>query len=155
MSSSLQSSKPPENLYHKAIDLLSRREHSRFELQRKLYRYTTDDTDAAQTIKTALDRVQEEGLQSDFRFAETYLYFRSQRGYGPERIREELKQRKIAPDIITHVFLEGEQDWSLLATQVRIKKFGEDNPLTAVDRSKQRRFLYYRGFNSDHLSESL
>ncbi|VAW48835.1 Regulatory protein RecX, partial [hydrothermal vent metagenome] len=80
-----------QNIRRVAIDLLSRREHSSFELARKLAIRSFD----ALEIDEVLVKLRDEGLQSDVRFTEAYVYFRIQKGYGPIRIQADLKQRGI------------------------------------------------------------
>ena len=46
-------------------------------------------------IYNRIDTFEEEGLINNKRFAEQYIYSRSQKGYGPFRIEQELKQRGI------------------------------------------------------------
>jgi len=137
----------PKQLYQKGCDLLARREHSRYELQQKLARHTTN----SDLILQLLDLLSDEGLQSDNRFAALYLHSRSQRGYGREHIRQQLLRRKIDGNIITAVFEACEIDWIQLASQVRIKRFGNDLPESPAECAKQSRFLVYRGFNSDQI----
>ena len=73
----------PAAIRRSAMDLLARREHSYSELLRKL-RQRGAATDAAEI---ELDRLVEDGLLSDARFCEAYLYARSQRGYGGCEVR--------------------------------------------------------------------
>ena len=79
----------PADIRRSAMDLLARREHSYAELQRKL-RQRGASGDMAEV---ELDRLVEDGLLSDERFCEAYIYARSQRGYGPARLREEQRAK--------------------------------------------------------------
>ncbi len=73
-----------------AMNLLARREHSRREMQRKLGRRFPPEL-----LDTALNRLQEERLLCDSRFAECFLRQRAGRGFGPQRIRHELRERAL------------------------------------------------------------
>src|SRR5690606_7138195 len=75
----------PAAIRRTAMDLLARREHSYAEMLRKLRQRGA----ATELAEIELDRLQEQGLLSDERFCEAYVYSRSQRGYGPVRLREE------------------------------------------------------------------
>lgn len=76
------------SLNERAMNLLARREHSVTELKNKLLKANFDIDDIYEVIA----RLTETGLQSDERFAENYLRYRSQRGFGFQRIRLELKR---------------------------------------------------------------
>ncbi|MBI3145525.1 MAG: recombinase RecX, partial [Pseudogulbenkiania sp.] len=55
-----------KSLKARAVDLLSRREHSRRELERRLAPFA----DSAEQLAALLDELAERGWQSDNRFAE-------------------------------------------------------------------------------------
>jgi regulatory protein len=125
-----------------AMDLLARREHSRRELQQKLaLRFSEQNL-----IDSVLDRLCEERLQSDMRYAEVYLYSRSQRLYGPVRIKAELRERGIAEDIIAAVFNAAAIDWSANVCRLEVNKFGHNPPIDLREKVRRIRFLQYRGF---------
>ena len=75
---------------------MARREHSRLELQRKL---KARGHDAAE-VSGVLDELAERHLQSDERYVEVYVRSRAARGYGPQRIALELKQRGLAVEVV-------------------------------------------------------
>ena len=50
---------------------------------------------------------------------------------------------------------DSEFDWSRLAIEVRIKRFGRAKPLEFKEKSRQARFLEYRGFNLDQINGAL
>lgn len=133
-----------------AVSYLARREHSALELSRKLEKSGFDELE----IEDSLAKLQRAGLQSDQRYAESYVNSRINRGYGSVRIRMELKERGVASDIITDSLQQAEIDWFALAAEVRSKRFGEHNPEDFKDRAKQQRFLQYRGFTHDEITES-
>lgn len=134
----------------RAVALLANREHSALELTRKLHNAGFDEIEIEQTLL----KLQKSGLQSDQRFAESFIRSRSGRGYGSVRIRSELKERGVNPDIITDSLLHAEIDWFALAAEVRCKRFGEQNPEDYKSRAKQQRFLQYRGFTHEQITES-
>lgn len=124
------------------MDLLARREHSYSELLRKLV-LRGAQTDAAEI---ELDRLQDEGLLSDARFCEAYVYARSQRGIGPLRLREELRQKGVASALIEQTLEETDWDWPALAAQAFAKRFPEGLASDLKERARQQRFMQYRGF---------
>ncbi len=133
-----------------AVSYLARREHSALELNRKLAKVGFDELE----IEQSLAELQQAGLQSDERFAESFVNSRINRGYGSIRIRMELQERGVASDIITHSLRQADIDWFALASEVRRKRFGEHNPEDFKSRARQQRFLQYRGFTHDEITES-
>lgn len=134
------------NLRDKALKYLSRREHTRLELQNKLQRKFPDFPDN-NAINILLDQLITEGWLSDVRFTTMYIRSRAARGFGPLRIRQGLLQRGITKELIETAFYElSDIDWQELAEKVCRKKFGANPPQTLIDQVKQKRFLYYRGF---------
>lgn len=132
-----------------AMDLLARREHSRFELERKLLR-----RHPLGLIGEAIARLAEEGLQSDERFAESYVRQRVERGYGPLRIQRELQERGVEERVAANALKASEVDWAQVANQALEKKFGplvEKPPQSMADKARVLRFAAYRGFSREHL----
>jgi len=97
----------------------------------------------------------QERLLSQERFVESYILARRQRGYGPVRIREELRQRGIGEDTIEQWLGAQDRAWVEDARQVRHKKFGASLPGNFTERAKQARFLQYRGFSTEQIQQVL
>lgn len=134
-----------------AMDLLARREHSCFELERKLSR-----RHPGHLIKAAIGRLTDEGLQSDGRFAESYVRQRAGRGYGPARIQRELQERGVDDALAESTLAISDLDWNDIAEQALIKKFGTlAAPLPLVEKARILRFFAYRGFSRAHLPSPL
>jgi regulatory protein len=130
-----------------AIKLLARREHATLELRRKLIAKGFS-ADVAASVLTALG---EEGYLSDERYAETYIRARTERGYGPVRICAELRERGISDDLIGRGLDEWDEQWIENAERARRKRFGKSIPSDWKERTRQARFLQYRGFSSEHI----
>ncbi len=125
-----------QSLNERAMNLLARREHSVAELVKKLSAdFEHDD------IIVVIYKLTEKNLQSDQRFAENYLRYRSQRGFGYQKIRQELKERGVAVELINGALTESDIDWFALAADARCKRFGEQEPEDFKQRAKQQRFL--------------
>ena len=125
-----------------AVKLLGGREHSRKELQRKL-RARFNDTGL---IDEVLDRLQQQSLLSERRFAENYVGQRCRKGYGPLRIRAELAERGVSGELITDCLDDAGIDWQEILLETAEAKFGRQ---AAEDRralAKRGRFLEQRGF---------
>lgn len=134
----------------RAVSYLANREHSAYELAQKLSKAGFD----ADEVGDVIQQLKETNLQSDVRFAESFIRSRANRGYGAVRINMELKDRGVTADIITECMNTAEIDWFTLAAEVRSKRFGEEMPDDYKSRAKQQRFLQYRGFTHEQITES-
>lgn len=135
----------------KAMDYLARREYGRDELVGKL---TTAGFDA-DIARDAVAQLTEEGLQSDARYAESFVQSRISQGKGPVRIREELRQRGLRSAEADAAIDGAGQDWFALAREVRARKFGASLPVDFPDKARQMRFLQYRGFESEQVQAAV
>ncbi len=140
--------------YNACLDWLSRREHSAFEVERKLKDRFPDDLSL---VPLVLARLQASGLQDDFRFAEMLVRYRASRGQGPIKIRAELKSKGVAQVVVSDVLSRSSFDWSEVASSVIAKKYGEpgEMPLTPKERARRQRFLQSRGFPYEHIAAAL
>ena len=102
----------------------------------------------------ALDALEAEGLLDDRRFAEVYSRHRANRGFGPRRIAEELRQRGVSDALIAGEIESGNHDWAELASAVCCKKF-KSKPGSIDERARQIRFMKYRGFHHEHIRFAL
>lgn len=137
------------SLTGRAMRLLARREHSRAELEGKLGPHGTD-----QEISDALDHLTELGLLSDQRFAEAWLRSKSARFGGP-RLRRDLMQRGIDPDIIEEAIQsEPLEDEYERACQIWRTRFGTPSS-DRKEWARQARFLQGRGFSTDVIRKVL
>ena len=127
------------------MDLLARREHSALELRRKLISREFDET----TVDQVLTRLQQDRLQCDARFTESYVHHRVNAGVGPLKIRYELLQKGVRDDLIEQYLESRGEQWDAMMAQQRVRKFGETIPQDLKARMKQARFLQNRGFSPD------
>lgn len=134
----------------KAIDYLSRREHSEFELKRKLRvkKFSEDD------IASTLEDLQKRNYQSDARFAESYVRYRKQAGFGPLRISAELQMRGVLESLIKESINAYADEWGLELRNTFQKKFSTIG-VTLKEKEKQFRFLLSRGFSAEDIRDFL
>jgi regulatory protein len=132
----------------KAMDYLARREHSQRELAQKLNQYFGETA----IVKTVLEHLADEGLQSDSRFAESFAASHIRRGQGPTRIQQELKAKGIDQSIIHKVLARADHEWLALAKTIMSKKFGGP-PQSHAERGQYSRFLQYRGFTISQIQQ--
>lgn len=135
-----------------AMDALARREHSRQELLSRLEaRFDLEREELCQV----LDDLERDGLQCDRRFAESFVRYRTGRGQGSVRIRHDLRARGVSDEQVVTALQSLEIDWTELARDVLIRRFGETAPKDYPERAKRMRFLQQRGFSSDQIQAAL
>jgi regulatory protein len=129
-----------------AIALLARRDYASGELRQRL---AFQGYDSAVIAAVVADLAGERALD-DARYAQNYVMYHSGRGHGPLRIAADLRALGVSDPLI-EAALAGGPDWRALAREVRARKFGEEPPEEWTERTRQARFLQYRGFSSDHI----
>jgi len=135
----------------RAMDLLARRDHSRLELDRKL----TGRGFEPSLVEQVLDDLTRDRLLAEDRFVESFIRARCRKGQGPVRIRSELSQRGIDDASVSAALAEADCDWTVLAAEVRAKRFGTALPGDFKERARQAKFLQYRGFETEQIRAAL
>ena len=130
-----------------AVRLLSRREHSAFEIRDKLAKREFDSSEIEQAI---VELIQGDWL-SDERFAEAYIRMRQLKGFGPIRISIELNERGVKESIVETYLHAGETSWSQTLVEQYKKKYKNKAIEDYSDKAKRIRFLQYRGFSLDNI----
>ena len=133
------------------MDLLARREHSRLELYQKLKQKKFEPN----IINTELDKLSNEGLQSDERFAEAFLRSRIDKGKGPNIILSELLQRGVDELLVSNVLESiSEGQWCEVAYETMNKKLGNESELDYDKQLKLMKFLNNRGFTRSQIERA-
>jgi len=140
-----------QGIRDQALRWLARREHTTRELAMKFQARGYDSGSVAAT----LIELTEQGLQSDHRFAEVFARTRTESGYGPWRIRSQLRERGVDDDTIRTALSAASVDWFEACAKAWRKAFGAvpDTDIKAI--AKQQRFLSYRGFDPAHIRQLL
>ena len=129
-------------IYNKALDIISRREHSQKELTDKLAK----KYDIPELINSVIHNLIEKNLLNDLRFSQAYVVARKRKGFGPKKIRYELVSRGVNENTASEV-IDAEGGWNEAALKAFNKKFkagiGED----FKKQNKQKVFLQNRGFS--------
>ncbi len=131
------------SLKGRALRLLSQREHSRAELERKLAAHEEVPGELAK----ALDELQARDFINEDRVIESVVHRRAGK-LGAARVKQELAAKGVSSEAVAAA-MEGlrESEYSR-ALAVWRKKF--DRPATDPnERAKQIRFLMTRGFNAE------
>ena len=135
------------SLKGRALRLLSGREYSRAELERKL---KTHEETPGELVR-ALDELQAKGFISEQRVVESVINRRSAK-LGTARIRQELQGKGLDPQAVTDAVASLKATELARAREVWRKKFDAKSDGVAADaaeRGKQMRFLAARGFGGD------
>ena len=133
----------PISLTGRALRLLSSREHSRAELERKLAHYEEEPG----ALTKVLDSLQAKDFINDERVVESVLHRRSTK-LGTQRIKQELQAKGLEPEAVADAVDRLRGTELERAREVWRKKFGTQ-PADAAERGKQMRFLASRGFGGD------
>ena len=127
----------------RALRLLSQREHSRQELERKLAGHETEPGQLAK----ALDELQARGFISEARVIESVIHRRAGK-LGTTRVKQELAAKGLTGEAVTQA-LEGLRETELArAREVWTRKFGEP-ARDPKEKARQVRFLVSRGFAAE------
>lgn len=131
------------SLKGRALRLLSGREYSRAELERKLISFEEEPG----TLARALDELQAKGFISEQRVIESIVHRRAAK-LGAARIRQELQGKGLDPEAVNEALAGLQATERERALEVWRKKFGEP-PADAQAAARQMRFLASRGFGGD------
>ncbi len=143
--------RPEPTPVQRALGLLTRREHSRHELVRKLKQRGVEADDAA----AAIERLAEAGWQDDARFAESLIRNRAGSGYGPAYIRAELGTHGLPADLVEAALKAYAGDWIDNARQLLQRRHPQ---ALEGDRDACRKatdFLLRRGFGMAQVRAAL
>lgn len=135
--------RPGPSLKARAIAYLSRREHSRLELRRKLSVYSDDPAE----VDAVLDDLQRQHWQSDDRYARAYVH-RTETRQGAQRILGALRQQGLEDTQLADLRESLRATEPERAREVWQRKFAAP-PQDARDYARQYRFLAGRGFSSE------
>jgi regulatory protein len=135
--------RPQLSLKGRALRLLSGREHSRSELERKLAAHEEEPGQ----LRRVLDELQARGFIDHARVAESLIHRRAGK-LGAARIRQELQAKGLDAELVAET-VAGLRDTEVQrARDVWRRKF-DAPPADAAERGKQTRFLAARGFDGE------
>lgn len=141
----------PAQVRFSAMNLLAKREHSAKELQVKLVQRFANTA----MVNEVVAQLARDNLQSDDRYTEAFIIMRARQGKGPIRIALELKERGVASNLINNFLDAADADWFELAMVEKRKRFGNEIALDIKEKSRQARFLQYRGFTHAQVEAAL
>ena len=133
-------------IYNKALDIVSRREHSQKELSDKLIR----KFDIPDIVESVIHNLLKKNLINDCRYSEAYVVARKRKGFGPKKIMYELVLRGIDENTASEVIYE-EGGWQDAALKAFNKKYKAGKGKDFKEQNKQKVFLQNRGFSFEEI----
>jgi regulatory protein len=137
------------SLKARAVGLLSRREHSRSELRRKLAPHCDDPS----VLEALLDDLERGNWLSEERFAESLAHRHAPR-HGVRRIMQELRRHQLPEEAVAGIEAELRGTEFERARAVWNKRFGAP-PADAREFGRQCRYMLARGFTAETLRRIL
>ena len=137
-----------QDIFGRALRLLSRREHTELELRKKL----SGGEREADIVQEVIESLKRDNYLSDERFTEVYVRSRMERGDGPVKIRHALKTRGVPGSMIGRYLDPLDARWLEVLRAVWVRKFGEQ-PSDYKEWAKQARFLQSRGFTAEQIGK--
>jgi len=129
-------------IYNKALDIISRREHSQKELSDKLIK----EFNIPELVDSVIHGLLEKDLLNDYRYSESYVVARKRKGFGPKKIGYELVSRGVNENTALEV-IDAEGGWNEAALKAFNKKFKAGIGADFKQQNKQKVFLQNRGFS--------
>ena len=137
----------PPSLTGRALRLLSAREYSRAELERKLAQYEEEPG----ALAKVLDTLAAKDFINERRVLDSVVHRRASK-LGASRIKQELQAKGLEPEAVAEAVNHLRSTEVDRAREVWRKKFGSP-PVAAAERGKQMRFLASRGFGGDTIQK--
>jgi regulatory protein len=135
--------RPQLSLKGRALRLLSGREHSRSELERKLAAHEEEPGQ----LRRVLDELEAKGFIDHARVAESLIHRRAGK-LGVARIRQELQAKGLDAELVAQTVAGLRATEVQRAREVWRRRF-DTPPADAAERGKQARFLAARGFDGE------
>lgn len=133
-------------VYNKALDIISRREHSQKELTGKLLNKFSEE----EIVNSVINNLVKKNLLNDTRYSEAYVVSRKRKGFGPKKIMYELIARGVIENI-AYEAIENEGGWKDAALKAFNKKFKKGKATDFKELNKQKTFLQNRGFSFEEI----
>ena len=126
--------------------MLSRRDHSRLELARKLRQKGA----VVEEIEPLLEELESFGYLDDERFCQNFIRYRSGKAWGLSRYRQELQSRGVNSDIVNRV-LEETEDLNNGIQCEKLQRLIRKEVSRGKDKQKIVAAMLRRGFSSQRV----
>ena len=133
----------------RALAMLDRRDYSRAELLKKLVEKGENETEAA----AAVERLAELGFVDDARYAPIIVRHYAAKGYGPQRVRQELQRRGIPKDLWDEAMEQMPRQDDTVDRLLRSKLKSETPDRAELKKAQD--FLLRKGYGWDEIKAAL
>ncbi|MDE0310182.1 MAG: regulatory protein RecX [Acidiferrobacterales bacterium] len=140
-----------EKVRLQAVRFLARREYCEQELTRKL----TSRGASLESAQQVVDELKGRDMINDARFAQALVRVRMSKGYGPIKIRNELRQKGVSSDLIDSSLDFNREVWLDQIVGILRRKYKEVPPANFTEWAKRARFLQGRGFSTSQIRLTL
>jgi len=137
-----------DDIKNKALEFLSRRMHSEYEIKEKLCLRGADSS----AIDEAIEFLKENNFLDDKSFAQMYAEELFNKKLGKNRIKSELYKKGIDSGIVSEILENSENDEDLLLSLVKNKLCG-DFSKKSIDRAV--RYFTYRGYSVSEIFSAI
>jgi regulatory protein len=139
--------------YNKALDILSRRDNTEYEIRTKLKQKKYSDLE----INEAINRLFDNKLLNDAEFAERYITsIIRHKEVGPRWFQQKLKQKGVGESIINEAIANLlNESMQLTLIQQAIKKWQKLHAQHSADKIRLTRFLLSRGFQAQTINQEI
>lgn len=139
-----------QELYDHAIYLLAGKDYSSGDMAWQLCRLAEN----AEQITLILARLSDNGYLNNSRLMAHLFDKHIRKLHGPARIKQAFRQRGFSQELTEQTINNSGVDWYASAREARIRKFGETPPSDPKEKNKQFRYLQYKGYPMDMISEA-
>ncbi|MFI3226858.1 MAG: regulatory protein RecX [Clostridia bacterium] len=126
--------------------ILSKKAYSRHEIEQKLIKFEYDE----EIVEQVLAKLEEMKLVDDEEYADIIIEGYTQKGWGKQKIREELYKRGVPSDISKEKLTDYDADYDVILKHYENKLRGDISEYKNVEKAKA--FLYRKGFSFDEIS---
>ena len=133
----------------RALAMLDRRDYSRAELLKKLTEKGEDETEAA----AAVERLAELGFVDDARYAPIIVRHYAAKGYGPQRVRQELQRRGIPRELWDEAMEQMPEQDDTVDRLLRSKLKSESSDRAELKKAQD--FLLRKGYGWEEIKSAL
>lgn len=140
-----------EKVRLQAVRFLARREYCEKELTNKL----TSRGASLESAQQAVGELRDRDMINDARFAQALVRVRMSKGYGPIKIKNELRQKGVSSDLIESSLDFDSDVWRDQIAGVLDRKYKDVPPADFTEWAKRARFLQSRGYSTSQIRDSL
>lgn len=130
-----------------SLRILIKKNYSKREIEKKLVGYTYSE----ESIEFALEELAKLGFIDDLDYAKQIVLYYKERGYGKNRIKQELYKRLLDKEIIDELLYELDTNFDKILAFYHQKLKGEIDDFNQIQKTKAA--LVRKGFSFDEIND--